>query len=64
MRADIAKWAIANGNWPAANKRDISESTIRGFIKSYKKGQFVKTTLNLCRVKNVVAVSYYLRKDY
>ena len=40
MRSDIGKWAIANGNWPVAKKYDIPESTIRGFIKSYKESQF------------------------
>lgn len=36
LRAEIAKWAISNGCRPAAKKYDIAESTIRGFIKSYK----------------------------
>ena len=35
MRADIAKWPAAKRNRPAAKKYDI-----RGFVKSYKGGQF------------------------
>ena len=38
-RAEIAKWAIANGNRPASAKYNIPESTNRGFTKSYKEGQ-------------------------
>ena len=40
MRADIAKWAIANGSQAAAKKYEIPKSTICGFIKSHKEGQF------------------------
>ena len=37
----IAKWAIANGNWPSVKKYDIPEPNIRGFNnKPYKESQF------------------------
>jgi len=38
-QAEIAKWAMANGNRPASAKYNIPESTIRGFVKSYKEGK-------------------------
>ena len=38
-RLEIAKWAIANGCRPAATKFGIAESTIRGFVKSYRAGK-------------------------
>ena len=39
MRAEIAKWVLLNGCRPASSKYGIAESTIRGFIKSYKASQ-------------------------
>ena len=36
-RAEIAKWAIVNGNRPAAAKIGVPESTIRSIVKSYNK---------------------------
>ena len=39
MRAEIVKWALLNGCQPASSKYGIPESTIRGFIKSYKASQ-------------------------
>lgn len=63
MRTDIAKWAIVNGNRPAAKKYNISESTIRECTKSYKEDQFGdEITLDLFRVKNAVVINYYMKK--
>ena len=46
MRAEIAKWAFMNGCRPAAKKYDIAESTIRGFMKSYKE----ENTMEKCNL--------------
>ena len=39
QRAEIAKWGIVHGIRPAARKYCVPESTIRGFIKSYKEAK-------------------------
>ena len=36
QRADVAKYALANGSRSAERRYGITESTIRGFVKSYK----------------------------
>ena len=45
MRADIAKWIVAQRNRPAAKTYDIPATTIPEFIKSYKENHFGDETL-------------------
>ena len=44
IRAEIAK--LANGKRPASAKYNIPESTILGFVKSYKEGKHADDNVN------------------
>ena len=41
-RSEIVKWALVNGNQPAAAKFGVPESTVRSIVKAYNKEKSVK----------------------
>ena len=66
QRAEVGKWAIANGIRPAARKFDIPESTIRGIIKTYKESVVNTPTQTLLQLpkeinKKIIAMIKNMR---